>query len=248
MKQWIILLGGMFLAMLSAQANCDLSPKFGYATKSMTVKFTDKSKGEITSYLWAFGDGQTSTNQHPEHIYEKGGMYLFSLTIANEEGCSETFEGKVYIFDVNKPVPSADEPAEEEEVKPAEETEELIVTADDASIEQTLEEEEAIALADKAETDVYPIPYAATKTVSAVRNFPNPFNISTTISFEVKAAARIQVDVYSVDGRLVNRLADEIMDSGQRQIPFERGNLQNGTYLVTISTDTQTVTQKMLIQ
>jgi len=39
--------------------------------KPLTVQFTDKSEGEITSWLWDFGDGGTSTLQNPTHTYNE---------------------------------------------------------------------------------------------------------------------------------------------------------------------------------
>ncbi|MBL0016911.1 MAG: PKD domain-containing protein [Bacteroidetes bacterium] len=49
-----------------------------YTTKS--VQFTDQSY-RATSWLWNFGDGFTSTAQHPSHVYATAGKYNVSLTI-----------------------------------------------------------------------------------------------------------------------------------------------------------------------
>lgn len=38
------------------------------------VAFADESYGDITSWRWDFGDGTTSTEQHPIHVYEEGGQ------------------------------------------------------------------------------------------------------------------------------------------------------------------------------
>lgn len=43
--------------------------------------FNDLSIGEVDSWLWDFGDGQTSTEPNPSHEYEIAGTYLVSLTI-----------------------------------------------------------------------------------------------------------------------------------------------------------------------
>lgn len=37
-------------------------------------------------WLWDFGDGNTSTEQNPVHIYEAGGVYTITLTASNSEG------------------------------------------------------------------------------------------------------------------------------------------------------------------
>jgi gliding motility-associated-like protein len=44
----------------------------------------------ITSYLWDFGDGTTSTGLKPVHIYTTKGLYTVSLTYRTKDGCQET--------------------------------------------------------------------------------------------------------------------------------------------------------------
>ncbi len=52
------------------------------------VFFTNLSFG-ADSYLWDFGDGNTSTEFEPIHIYEKPGIYDVSLTAFNGDQCSD---------------------------------------------------------------------------------------------------------------------------------------------------------------
>ncbi|MCP4523560.1 MAG: PKD domain-containing protein, partial [Candidatus Gracilibacteria bacterium] len=42
---------------------------------------SDKSEGQISSYLWDFGDGNTSTEANPTHNYTKKGIYEVSLRL-----------------------------------------------------------------------------------------------------------------------------------------------------------------------
>jgi len=51
--------------------------------------FTDSSLNAV-SWLWNFGDGQTSTQQNPVHTYNHTGSYNVSLTITSANGCSST--------------------------------------------------------------------------------------------------------------------------------------------------------------
>ncbi|MGB0838929.1 MAG: PKD domain-containing protein [Chitinophagales bacterium] len=101
-----------FLFSNTINANCDLVPKFGLQTKGLSVNFNNKSLGDFSSVEWNFGDGEVSTDESPQHFYEEGGMFTFSITIANNEGCSETFESKVYVFDTRAVSPKAEEEEE----------------------------------------------------------------------------------------------------------------------------------------
>jgi len=53
-------------------------------TNGTNVQFTDLSSGfGITSWVWDFGDGETSTERNPKHTYLKEGTYQVSLTVSN---------------------------------------------------------------------------------------------------------------------------------------------------------------------
>jgi len=56
----------------------------------LLVKFEDKSTGGPTSWFWDFGDGQTSTDQNPQNLYQAPNLdgYLVTLTVQNEVSSS----------------------------------------------------------------------------------------------------------------------------------------------------------------
>lgn len=55
-------------------------------TAPLTVSFTDLSVGDVTSWSWDFGDGQTNNLQNPTHIYTEGGHYTVTLTVSGPAG------------------------------------------------------------------------------------------------------------------------------------------------------------------
>ncbi len=52
----------------------------------LSVNFTDQSTNTPTSWLWNFGDGNTSTDQNPTHTYVAAGNYNVSLNATNVGG------------------------------------------------------------------------------------------------------------------------------------------------------------------
>jgi PKD repeat protein len=62
------------------------SPRAGYAP--LSVSFTDKSPGTISTWSWDFGDGNTSSDENPVHTYDAGGLFSVNLTICNDGGCT----------------------------------------------------------------------------------------------------------------------------------------------------------------
>jgi PKD repeat protein len=54
--------------------------------RPLTVQFTDTSTESVTSRLWTFGDGLTSTEQNPSHQYTNTGSYTVQLTVSNDGG------------------------------------------------------------------------------------------------------------------------------------------------------------------
>ncbi len=60
---------------------CNSMFTYNVQEDGVTVNFEDTSWGIITSWLWDFGDGNTSTEQHPVHVYENGGDYEVNLSI-----------------------------------------------------------------------------------------------------------------------------------------------------------------------
>ncbi|HEX2533620.1 MAG TPA: PKD domain-containing protein, partial [Chitinophagaceae bacterium] len=55
----------------------------------LTVSFRDVTPG-ATGWQWDFGDGQTSTEQHPRHTYNGEGVFPVRLIVTNANGCQDT--------------------------------------------------------------------------------------------------------------------------------------------------------------
>lgn len=60
------------------------------ACESLTKSFTARSTEVITKYAWNFGDGTTSTDTDPVHVFNKPGSYTVKLTYTTANGCTGT--------------------------------------------------------------------------------------------------------------------------------------------------------------
>lgn len=67
-----------------------------------TFTFTDRSSGTITSRLWTFGDGATSIETSPSHVYANPGVFTVTLIVSGSSG-SNSFGTNVT---VTTPVPA----------------------------------------------------------------------------------------------------------------------------------------------
>jgi hypothetical protein len=56
------------------------------ASVPVTVSFTDTSSGEPTAWFWDFGDGTTSIERNPRHVYRVAGNYAVTLEVSNAAG------------------------------------------------------------------------------------------------------------------------------------------------------------------
>lgn len=58
---------------------------------------TTVSSGTL-NYLWVFGDGNSSVNQHDTHIYSNSGTYQVKLTATTNLGCTDSAFKQVYVY------------------------------------------------------------------------------------------------------------------------------------------------------
>lgn len=69
--------------------NCSLLAAFDINNNECTapcqVQFNNTSDAEFISFVWDFGDGNTSTQRSPEHTYVDSGTYEVSLTATSED-------------------------------------------------------------------------------------------------------------------------------------------------------------------
>ena len=75
--------------------------------------------------------------------------------------------------------------------------------------------------------------------------YPNPFNPSTLIRFDLSNADMVSLDIFDIAGKQVASLISEYMIPGSHQINWNPGNLSSGLYLVNLVVGTETFNQKI---
>ena len=90
-----------YLYAIGAESTTTLTADFSATPTSgespLTVKFTDESVGNVSSWQWDFGDGNTSTEQNPSHTYNSGGSFTIILTVTDASGPTDTETKENYI-------------------------------------------------------------------------------------------------------------------------------------------------------
>jgi len=84
------------------------------------------------------------------------------------------------------------------------------------------------------------------------QNHPNPFNPTTTISYDVPSAARVKIDIVNILGQTIVTLVDEIKSPGSYQAVWNgtdaRGiKVSSGIYLYTMQAGDYVKTKKMML-
>ncbi len=84
------------------------------------------------------------------------------------------------------------------------------------------------------------------------QNFPNPFNPSTTIRFDMKAKGLVTVKIYDVAGRLVRTLVNEVKDAGVYSAVWDGRNnigseVASGIYFYKMETVGFLATKKLVL-
>ncbi len=76
-------------------------PAFSFADtcEDDTVAFTNNTTGPAgTNYQWNFGDGSSSTQENPDHVYDKNGNYNVELISTTPNNCTDTLSRNIAIF------------------------------------------------------------------------------------------------------------------------------------------------------
>lgn len=158
----------------------------------LTVQFNDKSIGELTSWLWDFGDGNTSTEGNPSYTYNIAGVYTVKLTVSGPKGTDS-------------------------------ETKTDYITASDITNIETEEMGDIL------------------------RIYPNPANISCSISLSLIKSDNVKLAVYNSKGQMVRIIFEGSIPAEIYYLEEDISDLPGGIYFISVSTDSWSKTRELII-
>ncbi len=79
------------------------------------------------------------------------------------------------------------------------------------------------------------------------QNFPNPFNPSTSIRFDIPQSSVVTVEVYDNAGKKIANLVNNFMNAGAYEYKFDASSLSSGVYYYRINAGSYSATKRMLL-
>ena len=76
-------------------------------------------------------------------------------------------------------------------------------------------------------------------------NYPNPFDVQTTVSFFVPENGKVRIGIYDMLGNLVEELANQTFEPGMYNLDFIANDIAQGTYFVRMEADGTVLTNKI---
>ncbi|MEO5569511.1 MAG: PKD domain-containing protein, partial [Bacteroidia bacterium] len=187
-------------------AACHAAFTFHHPANTLSINFTDASTSAytITSWLWDFGDGTTSTSQNPSHTYAHDGTYYVCLTIHDSHGCSNTYCHHIIVNHHHMLVPQS-----------------------------------SLRIQPQADESIDNQQY--------IINYPNPFNTSTTIQYELTSDANVSIEIYDLVGNKIIQVVNQNESAGQHSQPVNADKLNSGIYFIKMIAGDESFMQKISV-
>jgi 1,4-alpha-glucan branching enzyme len=80
-----------------------------------------------------------------------------------------------------------------------------------------------------------------------IGNYPNPFNPTTVVGYQLAVFGPVRLAVYDILGREVAVLVDGAMPAGRHSATFDASGMSSGVYLIRMQAGTQSFTRKMML-
>lgn len=90
------------------------------------------------------------------------------------------------------------------------------------------------------------------KSFKLMQNYPNPFNPSTTIQYEIPEKSNVEVTIYDLTGRVVNKLVNQFQQAGLHSVIWNGNNqfgirAASGFYIYSVKYKNNISSKKMIL-
>lgn len=154
-------------------------------------------------FLWNFGDGTTSTDPYPTHVYAQSGPYQLCLTLTDAVGCTSTYCDEVSI--------------DENGIYNG-----MVIDGRPGSLRNGF----TIRVRQQLSTGVQ-----EAEALNELRSWPNPVNDRLNLSFRSTLRGTVQLQLVDVNGR-VHRTTNATFTTGDNRIELSTTELPAGLYLL----------------
>ena len=79
------------------------------------------------------------------------------------------------------------------------------------------------------------------------QNFPNPFNPTTTIKYDLPKSGNIELVIYDILGRKVKTLVNETREAGRYEVKWDASSVSSGVYIYQLRSEDYINTKKMIL-
>ena len=80
-----------------------------------------------------------------------------------------------------------------------------------------------------------------------IKAYPNPFNPSTVISYQLTVNSNVNLAVYDLGGRQVAELVSGWRDAGYHEVTFDASGLTSGVYIYQIRAGEYSASGKLML-
>ncbi len=207
--------------------------------------------GNITQYMWNFGDGFTSTQPTATHAYSQPNTYNYSLTVTDNANATGLKTGQIIVSAVSNDYVTVNPSTGS--IQPGG-SQTITLTLDAQNIQEG-QYTGQVTISGNGGNIIIPIDYlvdveqltSVPTEFSLSQNYPNPFNPSTSIEFSLPRSTEVSLRVFDMLGKEVVTLVNENKSTGSYRVSFDGSNLASGVYVYRLETDKFIDTKKLVL-
>ncbi len=81
-----------------------------------------------------------------------------------------------------------------------------------------------------------------------MQNHPNPFNLSTSISFYLSGPEFVSIKIFNLKGKEIETVVEQTFESGLHRIIWDASNYSSGIYICRLIAGEYKKTRKIILQ